>query len=275
LTTDIIRAAGAVVWRGHPRDPEVALVRRDRYDDWTFPKGKLKRGEHLIAAALREVREETGLTVRLGRALPPAHYVAHGRPKRVDYWSAQVADERPFEPDAEVSELAWLPVGAARARLTYPWDGALLDALAAEPLETVPLVLIRHGSAGSRHHWDGDDGLRPLDADGRAQAETIARVLPAYRPERLLSSPSRRCVQTLEPYSAQIVTDPLLSEEHWDPDRTTALVERLTTAAAVCSHGKVLPQLISVLAGAELPLRKGAFAVLHRLDGRTVGVEPY
>ncbi|MFI6500408.1 NUDIX domain-containing protein [Nonomuraea typhae] len=273
--TEILRAAGAVVWRGDDTDPEVALIRRERYDDWTFPKGKLKTGEHLIAAALREVREETGITARLGRALPPTHYLAGGRLKRVDYWAAQVAEEAPFVPDDEVDEMAWLPVGEARARLTYPWDAALLRALTALPLRTVPLVLVRHGSAGSRQTWQGPDDQRPLDAEGLAQAATIAQVLPAYRPEALLSSPSRRCVQTLEAYSADIVTDALLSEESQDQDKTPALVNALTVPAAVSSHGKVLPHVISTLSGADVHLRKGAFVLLHRIGARTVSVERY
>ncbi|MBA3781090.1 MAG: NUDIX domain-containing protein, partial [Nocardioides sp.] len=51
-------AAGAVVTR---RGGEVLLVHRPRYDDWSFPKGKRDRGEHILATAVREVAEETGL----------------------------------------------------------------------------------------------------------------------------------------------------------------------------------------------------------------------
>jgi 8-oxo-dGTP diphosphatase len=143
------------------------------------------------------------------------------------------------------------------------------------PLDTVPLVLVRHGSAGSRQAWNGDDALRPLDTDGQAQAATIARVLPAYRPEVLVSSPSLRCVQTLQPYSRDIRTEPLLSEENQDPDKTPELVGDLRTAAAVCSHGKVLPDVIQSLSGKDVHLRKGAFAVLHRQGERVVSVERY
>lgn len=273
--TDPLRAAGAVVWRGEESSPEVAVIHRPGYDDWTFPKGKLKSGEHPITAALREVREETGLTVLLGRALPPVHYLAQGRLKRVDYWAARVLEEAEFVPGEEVDELRWLPLDEARRRLTYEWDAGLLRALVAAPLETVPLVLVRHGSAGSRHEWQGDDQLRPLDADGRAQAVTVARALSAYRPRMMVSSPSRRCVQTLEPYGARIRLEPLLSEESQDPGKTPALVAGLREPAAVCSHRKVLPGLIRALTGEDVHLRKGAFAVLHRCDGRVVSVERY
>ncbi|WP_113701987.1 NUDIX hydrolase [Nonomuraea lactucae] len=277
--TDPLLAAGAVVWRGDESRPEVVVIHRPAYDDWTFPKGKLKPGEHSIAAALREVREETGMTVALGRALPPVHYLRQERLKRVDYWSARVLEREEFVPGEEVDELRWLPVDEARGLLTYEWDAGLLRALLGAPLDTVPLVLIRHGSAGSRQDWRGDDALRPLDAEGEAQAATLATVLPAYRPEVLMSSPSLRCVQTLEPYAAavgaDIRLDPLLSEEDRDPDKTPALVADLRVPAAVCSHGKVLPDLIGALSGKEVHLRKGTFAVLHRTGDRVISVERY
>ncbi|MGW4472171.1 NUDIX hydrolase [Nonomuraea sp. NPDC004354] len=266
--TDSIRAAGAVVRRGD----EVALVHRPAYDDWSFPKGKLRKGEHPIAGAVREVREETGLTVALGRSLPPAHYPHKGRLKRVDYWTARAVSGR-FVPGPEVDELVWLPVEEAYARLTYAWDVRLLRALTAAQPETTPLILVRHGSAGSRQEWTGDDDLRPLDEEGEAQARTLATVLPAYLPTTLLSSPSRRCVQTLP--DGDIRLDPLLSEPGYDPARTAELVRRLDGPAVVCSHGKVLPPLIAELGGVRLHLRKGAFAVVHRADGKVVGVERY
>ncbi|MEW9554181.1 NUDIX domain-containing protein [Nonomuraea sp. NPDC050783] len=274
--TDLLRAAGAVVWRGEPDRPEVAVVHRPAYDDWTFPKGKLKSGEHVIAAALREVCEETRLTVTLGRALPPVHYLRGERLKRVDYWTARVADDAGFAACEEVDELRWVPLERARELLTYEWDAGLLRALTAAPLETVPLVLVRHASAGSREEWQGDDTRRPLDADGRAQAATLATALPAYRPELLVSSPSARCVQTLEPFGGELLLEPLLSEESQDPRKTPALVREIAVPAVVCSHGKVLPGLIRALSGKDVALRKGAFAVLHRTgDGRVVSVERY
>lgn len=272
--TEIFRAAGAVVWRGDETAPEVAVIHRPRYGDWTFPKGKLKIGEHLIAAALREVTEETGMDTVFGRALPPIHYLKNGRLKRVDYWSARALSGS-FAPGAEVDELRWLPLAEARSLLTYEWDAGLLHALVAAPLATTPLVLVRHGSAGSRQAWKRDDDLRPLDADGIAQARVIAQVLPAYRPELLLSSPSRRCVQTLETFSTDMRLEPLLSEYGQDSVKTPALVREVDAPAVVCSHGKVLPQLITELSGTRVHLRKGTFAVLHRAGDQVVSVERY
>ncbi|MEO3872486.1 NUDIX hydrolase [Nonomuraea sp. B12E4] len=273
--TDLLRAAGAVVWRGEETSPEVAVIHRPNYDDWTFPKGKLKSGEHVIAAALREVHEETGLTVVLGRALPPIHYISAGRLKRVDYWTGRVHSGDGFTPNEEVDELRWLPVEEARRLLSYEWDVGLLRALGAAPLVTVPLVLVRHASAGSRSEWPGEDAARPLDTDGCSQAAALATALPAYRPEVLLSSPGARCVQTLEPYGGEIRIEPLLSEEGQDPRKTPALVRDVTVPAAVCSHRKVLPGLIRTLSGKDVHLRKGAFALLHRTGEQVVSVERY
>ena len=273
MRTDPIRAAGAVVWRGDERHPEVAVVHRPRYDDWSFPKGKLKPGEHVVAAALREVREETGLTVELGRALPLAHYTHLDRPKRVDYWAARVTGDDGFVPGDEVDELRWLSLDAARDLLTYEWDVSLLPSLVAAPLATVPLVVARHGDAEPRESWAGDDARRPLNARGRAQAATLAEVLPAYLPVILLSSPTLRCVQTLEAYNGDIRQEALLSEEGHDPRGTPALVSELPVPAVVCSHGKVLPPLIAALSGQDVHLRKGAFAVLHRLGERVISLE--
>ncbi|WP_240506175.1 NUDIX hydrolase [Thermoactinospora rubra] len=273
-----IRAAGVVLWRGDERDPEVAVVHRPRYDDWTFPKGKVRPGEHEIAAALRETLEETGHAVVLGRRLPTARYPHKGRPKQVEYWAARPVSGH-FAPGDEVDRLEWVPASRAPRLLTYERDAGLVEALLAAPLRTVPLLLVRHGSAGSREEWEGDDDLRPLDAEGLAQARTLATVLSAYAPELLLSSPSRRCVQTLEPYGTGIRLEPLLSERQQDPVKTPELVRRLRVPAVVSSHGKVLPHLIESLTGREHHLAKGGLAVLHRMEDRVedgvVAMETY
>ncbi|MBP2705364.1 NUDIX hydrolase [Microbispora sp. RL4-1S] len=294
----MIRAAGAVVWRGDEAAPEVALVHRPRYDDWSLPKGKLQPGEHVVAAALREVAEETGLDVVLGRALPPVHYMRDGRLKRVDYWTARVADDPSRDgpsrdaashaPD-EVDEVAWFPVEEARRRVTYRWDADLLGTLTAAPLVTTPLIFVRHALAGSRQEWRGDDDLRPLDRRGRAQARTLADVLRAYRPGVLVTSPSLRCVQTVEPYADLTGREPrreaALSESGFDPAEADRVVRDLAAsgeAAVVCSHGKVLPHLLALAYGrppADANLAKGGLAVFNRVPnragGRVVTVERY
>ncbi|MFJ4965892.1 NUDIX hydrolase [Streptomyces sp. NPDC088729] len=129
-----VLAAGCVLWRRSPVGGglEVCLVHRPRYDDWSFPKGKLKRGEDALAAAVREVQEETGHLCAPGARLPTSHYLVDGRPKEVAYWAAE-ATGGAFAANDEVDRVQWLTPGAARTRLTQPRDGvqltALLDAL--------------------------------------------------------------------------------------------------------------------------------------------------
>ncbi|MER5892111.1 NUDIX hydrolase [Streptomyces sp. NPDC001876] len=126
----VILAAGCVLWRRSPftEGIELALVHRPKWADWSHPKGKLKRGETFEDAAIREVREETGMTCALGAALPTARYLAQGCPKEVRYWSAE-ATAGAFAPSREVDRMAWLAPGAARGRLTHERDKELITAL--------------------------------------------------------------------------------------------------------------------------------------------------
>ena len=80
-----IHAAGAVLWRRWGGGTQIALIHRSRYDDWSFPKGKRNGTEHVLLTAVREVQEETGVRVVLGRRLPATHYLVDGRRKLVDY----------------------------------------------------------------------------------------------------------------------------------------------------------------------------------------------
>ncbi|MEV6395688.1 NUDIX hydrolase [Streptomyces sp. NPDC051907] len=134
VETDTVLAAGCVLWRHSPfgdEGIEICLVHRPKYDDWSHPKGKLKRGEDPLAGALREVLEETGHRCVPGVRLPTAYYVANGRPKRVVYWAAQ-ATSGSFAAGDEVDRIVWLSPAAARNRLTQPRDRTLIDALLQE-----------------------------------------------------------------------------------------------------------------------------------------------
>ncbi|MEU0060087.1 NUDIX hydrolase [Streptomyces sp. NPDC006334] len=125
-----VQAAGCVLWRRSPigGELEICLVHRPKYDDWSHPKGKLKRGEDPLSGAVREVGEETGYTALPGARLPTVRYLAQGRPKEVHYWAAEATGGR-FTSNDEVDRILWLPPAGARDRLTQPRDRTLVDAL--------------------------------------------------------------------------------------------------------------------------------------------------
>lgn len=125
-----LRAAGGAVWRRTDGGPiEVVLVHRAAYDDWTLPKGKSDPGETDKATALREVEEESGVVCRLGPELPSTSYRdRYGRPKIVRYWAMTVVAGE-VAGHHEVDEARWVPLAAARRRLTYQRDVEVLNAL--------------------------------------------------------------------------------------------------------------------------------------------------
>jgi len=316
LTTEpsghtLIAAAGALPWRRRRGALQVAMVHRPRYGDWAWAKGKLEPGEQWPVAAVREVHEETGFHVHLGRPLPTSVYTVQdgtGQPttKECRYWAAEVVGGDGALVN-EIDEVAWLEVPAALARLSYERDADQLRALdeadRAGTLTTWPLVVIRHAKAQSRSSWNGDDPSRPLNPAGRERAQALVPMLAAFGVTRVVSSPSVRCLDTVRPYAVaagqRVRLKAGLSEEGFadQPDRAAYHVTRLVergNAAVVCSHGPVLPGLLEMLAGistAEGPastalsgaarngLAKGEALVAHLLGtgdlARVVDVERY
>ncbi|HEY1650419.1 MAG TPA: NUDIX hydrolase [Acidimicrobiales bacterium] len=137
--TDVVQAAGGLVVRRHNGALEIVVVHRPVHQDWSFPKGKLEEGETFEGAALREVKEETGMTCRLLRFIGHTEYVDRkGRPKAVAYW-VMAADSGDFEPNEEVDELRWVTLEEASDLLSYPRDAELVAVLmAADQVE--PLI---------------------------------------------------------------------------------------------------------------------------------------
>ena len=210
-----IQAAGSVVWRP-AAGGEVAVIHRPRYDDWSFPKGKCEPGEHVLATAVREVAEETGVRVILGRPLSTTRYDSGGQRKRVSYWAGRPQEPLSgFVPNAEVDRLEWLPIPAALGRLSYQRDVQVLTEFADGPAQTVPCILLRHATAGSKSDWQGNDLARPLDPRGAAMAESLAQLLSCFGPCRVITSAAERCVATVRPYAvltgAQIELEPLFT----------------------------------------------------------------
>ncbi|OBI71258.1 bifunctional NUDIX hydrolase/histidine phosphatase family protein [Mycobacterium sp. E740] len=250
-----VRAAGAVLWRpdSDPDSPEIALIHRPRYDDWSLPKGKVDPGETEPVTAIREVREETGYTAVLGRRLTSVSYpVDNGKKKKVRYWAARQSHGE-FQPNDEVDELKWLPVSAALKQLDYPYDRKVLRRLMKHPVDTKTVLIVRHATAGSKSRFKGDDRKRPLDKNGRAQAESLVGVLLAFGAEHLYAADRVRCASTLEPLADELGTaihsDALLTEEAYAENRKAARQRFLEIAdmpgtPAICTQGKVIPDLI-------------------------------
>jgi 8-oxo-dGTP diphosphatase len=267
----VIAAAGALPWRRRRGQLQVVLVHRPRYDDWSWAKGKLDPAEDWPAAAVREVFEETGLHVRLGRPLPSSRYTVLGpnglsqsnqaETKEVHYWAAEVMGGAGTLVN-EIDEIAWLDVDDAADRLSYARDRdqllALMRADRDGTLTTWRLVIVRHAHACSRSTWSEADPLRPLDARGRERAEALVPILNAYGVTRVVTSPSVRCLATVLPYAVaaelKIRLKPGLSEEGFAerPDHAhhhlTRLLER-GQATVISTHGPVLLVLLEQLAG--------------------------
>ena len=277
-------AAGAVISRKGPEGREFLLVHRPKYDDWSFPKGKQDPGEHVAATAVREVLEETGVEIRLGRPLRPQLYaVSGGRAKTVHYWVGHVVgddDLSSYEVNDEVDDLAWLSESAAKERMTYLDDIDLLDQFDKSRKTTSTLLVVRHAKAEKRDSWDGPDPRRPLNELGRVQAEAMVPMLHAFGIARVITSTSTRCVQTVQPYATEQVLPMTeldeLSEEGFDETATSALLSELLETpepTVLCGHRPALPRIFELLGVEEEPLAPGEVVVCHHRKGAVVATE--
>lgn len=287
-----VLAAGAVCWRVVGGKVRILLVSRTQHKDISLPKGKVDPGELLPQTAVREIAEETGLSVGLGAPLGEVHYkLPSGRDKIVYYWSAEVdahaLEVANFRPNDEIAALEWVSISKARNRLTYPHDIEIIDTFAermrAGRARTFAVIVVRHGKAVPREAWDGPDATRPLLLRGTTQAASIAPGIAAYRPERILTSDAVRCVSTIEPLAELVAVKPKLvpgiSQDAYENDDSTIaeLVEKRVKAkrtVVLCSHGPVIPEIIHDVAdltrtplttefGSMGALSTGEFSVLH------------
>jgi phosphohistidine phosphatase SixA/8-oxo-dGTP pyrophosphatase MutT (NUDIX family) len=294
--SNLITAAGAVVSRYAPDggDPQVLLVHRVKYDDWSLHKGKQEPGEPLPLTAMREVFEESGARIVLGRRLVCVHYQAAGGPKRVHYWSARLSGtDDAAVPNSEVNELAWLTVARAGERASYERDLSVLEDFARLPAVTVPLILLRHARAVPKPGWERQDTVRPLDGSGRADAKTLASLLACFAPTaRVISSAAVRCTETVRPYAeltgAEVQAESSLDISRTDPAVCSALIAGAVAArqpTVFCAHRENLPPMLAaalealgahgVPASLRDPLPTGGFWVLHTAASRLVAAEAY
>ena len=233
-----ILAAGAVVFRKREDGTEVLLVHRPKYDDWSFPKGKLDPGEHAVTAAVREVAEETGLDVRLGPPLPDQEYdVGNGRPHQARALlgrpAARRRRRRGYRANAEVDEVAWVDLDEGATQLTYLRDREHPRARRRGARKrTTPLVVLRHARGPRR----SVDRRRPGAAavPGRASCRPSSWCRCSGRtacPDRVSSS-SRRCWTTLAPYAEVADVDLEVTDDRREEDATEPAVARRRGRAA-------------------------------------------
>lgn len=261
-----IVAAGVVCWREQKGNLEVLLVHREMYKDWSFPKGKQDPGETLSETAVREVFEETGIKLRLGRKLSVIRYkLSNDEQKEVHYWASKLKPKAikksEFTPNAEISKLRWVTATEALQKLSYQHDQELLQGAMKlhknKELETRALILLRHAKATPRADWKGSEAKRPLLPEGKEQAKRLVNLLNCYGPKRLITSPWTRCEQTIEPYAKamkkKLIHRSQLTEltSTLSPRRTIHAVETVfdsSKSALICSHRPALPTITKTLA---------------------------
>lgn len=259
--TRVIRAAGGLVVKKTKKGNLRFLVaHRPSYDDWSLPKGKAENGESPVETAVREVLEETGYICRVVGSLGTTRHRVDGGVKEVHWFAMRPLPNSPgFEKNPEIDKIRWISSKQAESVLDYGNDLSVLDRVELKRLtQTGTLRLLRHAAAGDRSKWDGDDVKRPLTKKGNRQADLIAGTLVGAGVDRIITSPYKRCVQTVEPIAkmsgASIETTDSLSEEA-DIDEAYQLVDSLVGYNAVlCSHGDVIPALINRMMWAGLDL---------------------
>jgi 8-oxo-(d)GTP phosphatase len=300
-------AAGALCWREVDGQLLLAIIHRKRYGDWSWPKGKVDPGESLPQAAVREIREETGLKVKLGVHLGTQNYMLqNGAAKEVHYWAAKVSDkalaESTFKPDEEVERIEWKTPKEIDDLLSYEQDKEflvkLVDLHSKGLLQTKPFILLRHARATPRGQWPKDEAHRPLLPLGEEQAKAIVPILAAYGIKKVVSSPWARCANTVMPYvrkkGLKLIERGQLTEfgNANGPQRTAKTVEKLLatgSAAVLCSHRPALPTILDAISKNATPaqeilihearaLEPGQMLVVHLTKGegskrRIVGLE--
>lgn len=250
--------------RGGADGPEVLVIHRPRYNDWSLPKGKDEPDETPEQAAVREVTEETGQRVRIIAPLGETRFDTGSGIKEVHWFAMRAVTSSPdlarFTPNFEVDETRWLPIGEAGEILTYEPDQSLIATIDAHSLlATGTLFLVRHGAAGERGAWEGDDRLRPLSNKGERQAKAVAALLADRNIDAIVSSPYLRCLQTVKPLAEELGLEVIENEALAEAEGGKAsreLVREMAGANAVfCSHGDVIPELIDWMARKGMALR--------------------
>lgn len=232
MSKKIIQATGTVLYRiTDTNEPYVCIIHRPRYDDWSWPKGKLHKRESLAHAAVRETAEETGYHVQLEAPLGVVSYnldasgsdavVSRGSQstlrKEVTYWIAREIPQEfsnlrestfnePIQSTPEETDLIrWVSIDDAISTLTREDDKNLAREFARRvqsgQVPSSTLILVRAAKAISAKNWAGDTYQRPLTPRGASQAYALSQELSCYLPRRTYTTSLSRCFETLRPWS--------------------------------------------------------------------------
>lgn len=293
-------------------DFELCLVYRPKYDDWSWPKGKNEPKESHRHTAVREVGEETGYAVTLGPHIAQIEYPLENEGKksisksgaknssqnnnktevvkRIHYWMMREIDENaamkrlpafgPIKPakPTEIGNVIWLTPSKARKKLTHDSDRKVLDAflekLHASQTEYKTLILVRHGKAESRKSWQGSEATRPITPLGSASSYALGRELACYAPNRIVSSPWKRCVETVATFahdsSLSIEQIAELTEDHHEnkPKSTLSVLiseiqnldcntqnteANINNSTVMCLHRPIIGTFFDYLRGITKP----------------------
>lgn len=270
----MIIAAGGVVWR-ESKDAkiELAIIHRPKYDDWTFPKGKLDTGEELISGAYREILEETGLDIELGPFLGAVEYESIDGLKHVSYWAAKaLASSKDFHSNNEADLMEWHDFESARKKLTRDSDREILEIFIKSPFQATKLIMLRHAKALARTEWQSGDEDRPLDNLGQLQAKRMHAIYQVYGISQIHTSDAVRCYDTVIGLTNTLKIEPVitskLSEYTFEKNKEKSLdyalelaeISRSTGATILlCSHNPVLPRMLERItkkSDVELPESK-------------------
>ena len=238
----LVRSAGALVWRFmdparlaapgeviDPADIEVLMVHRPRYHDWSWPKGKAEHGEPLVAAAVREVEEETGQVVTLGAPLTTQRYrLGGGQTKEVHYWVGTPVSGGPAAfvrapvaraPRTEIDRAEWVAPERAAEMLTRRGDRRLLSDLLARAREgrlvTTTLLVLRPGQGLTPRLDEAGDVHAPASPSASSggsaapvEAAAPAKPRPAPTPAMVASAAARRAAQVEQASAKKVETAP-------------------------------------------------------------------
>lgn len=293
-------------------DFELCLVYRPKYDDWSWPKGKNEPKESHRHTAVREVGEETGYAVTLGPHIAQIEYPLENEGKksisksgaknssqnnnktevvkRIHYWMMREIDENaamkrlpafgPIKPakPTEIGNVIWLTPSKARKKLTHDSDRKVLDAFLEKlhdgQTEYKTLILVRHGKAESRKSWQGSEATRPITPLGSAASYALGRELACYAPNRIVSSPWKRCMETVATFahdsSLSIEQIAELTEDHHEnkPKSTLSVLiseiqnldcnaknteANINNSTVMCLHRPIIGTFFDYLRGITKP----------------------